>query len=61
MMPSLNGQETEEEIANATMFLCSDKAIYMTGQSVAVDAGFDAVGVGLPALRAEPQRSLQLS
>ena len=54
MMPSLNGQEAEEEIANATVFLCSDKAIYITGQSIAVDAGFDAVGVGLAALRAEP-------
>lgn len=54
MMPSLNGQETEEEIANATVFLCSNKAIYITGQSIAVGAGFDAVGVGSPALRAEP-------
>ena len=40
------------EIAEVIVFLCSDKAAYVTGQIIAVDGGFDAVGVGLPALRA---------
>lgn len=43
---------TEDEIAQMIVFLCSDKASYVTGQAVAVDGGFDATGVGLPALRA---------
>jgi NAD(P)-dependent dehydrogenase (short-subunit alcohol dehydrogenase family) len=29
-----------EEIANAVLWLCSDAAIYMTGQSISVDGGF---------------------
>jgi NAD(P)-dependent dehydrogenase (short-subunit alcohol dehydrogenase family) len=28
-----------EEIANAALWLCSDAASYMTGQSVSVDGG----------------------
>lgn len=47
----LNRYGTEQEIANAIAFLCSDKATFITGQVVAVDGGFDATGVGLPALR----------
>ncbi|HGG05461.1 MAG TPA: SDR family oxidoreductase [Aliiroseovarius sp.] len=44
---------TEQEIGNMILFMCSDKASYLTGQVVAVDGGFDASGVGLPALRGE--------
>lgn len=42
---------SEGEIAEVIVFLCSDKASYLTGQVIAVDGGFDATGVGLPALR----------
>ncbi|MGB7290798.1 MAG: SDR family oxidoreductase [Thermodesulfobacteriota bacterium] len=31
---------TPEEIANAVIYLCSDKASFITGQSLAVDGGF---------------------
>ena len=47
----LNRYGLEKEIAHAVCFLCSDKASYVTGQTLAVDGGFDATGVGLPALR----------
>ncbi|MBR3191606.1 SDR family oxidoreductase [Bosea sp. (in: a-proteobacteria)] len=43
----------EEELAEAIFFLCSDKASYITGQVLAVDGGFDAVGIGLPTLRGQ--------
>ena len=47
----LNRYGTEGEIAEAIVFLASDKASYITGQILAADGGFDAVGVGLPSLR----------
>ena len=47
----LNRYGTESEIAQTIVFLCSDKSSYVTGQVLATDGGFDAVGVGLPALR----------
>ena len=41
----------EAEIAAMVCFLCGPEAGYVTGQVIAVDGGFDAVGIGLPALR----------
>ena len=47
----LNRYGTEDELANVICFLCSDKASYVTGQTIAVDGGFECSGVGIPALR----------
>lgn len=47
----LNRYGSEREIAEAILFLCSDKASYITGQVLAADGGFQGTGVGLPALR----------
>jgi meso-butanediol dehydrogenase / (S,S)-butanediol dehydrogenase / diacetyl reductase len=47
----LNRYGTEEEIAEVVAFLCSDAASYVNGQTLAVDGGFDAAGIGLPSLR----------
>jgi len=43
----------EEELAEAILFLCSERASYITGQTLAVDGGFDAIGIGLPTFRKE--------
>ncbi|GIT92416.1 oxidoreductase [Jannaschia pagri] len=47
----LNRYGQEAEIAEAIVWLCSDKASFVTGQRLAVDGGFEATGIGLPALR----------
>jgi NAD(P)-dependent dehydrogenase (short-subunit alcohol dehydrogenase family) len=46
---------TEKEIADAVFFLCSTSASYINGQTLAVDGGFDATGIGLPTLRSANQ------
>lgn len=33
---------TPEEVANAVVFLCSDKASFITGENIAIDGGFMA-------------------
>jgi meso-butanediol dehydrogenase/(S,S)-butanediol dehydrogenase/diacetyl reductase len=47
----LNRYGSEKEIAEVIVFLCSEKASYVTGQIIASDGGFESTGVGLPALR----------
>ncbi len=47
----LNRYGHEDEIANAICFLTSPEASYITGQLLAADGGFQATGIGLPALR----------
>ncbi|WP_179380429.1 SDR family NAD(P)-dependent oxidoreductase [Jannaschia marina] len=47
----LNRYGTETEIAEAIVWLCSEKASFVTGQRLSVDGGFEATGIGLPALR----------
>lgn len=47
----LNRYGSEEEIAEAIVFLASPRASYVTGQCLAADGGFESTGVGLPALR----------
>jgi len=47
----LNRYGSEKEIADAITYLCSDNSSYITGQVLSVDGGFEATGVGLPALR----------
>ncbi|APX23373.1 MAG: NAD(P)-dependent oxidoreductase [Rhodobacteraceae bacterium] len=47
----LNRYGSERELAEAIVFLASERASYVTGQVLAVDGGFDSTGVGLPALR----------
>lgn len=47
----LNRYGSENEIAQVIVFLCSEKAAYVTGQNLAADGGFDSTGVGLPDLR----------
>jgi meso-butanediol dehydrogenase/(S,S)-butanediol dehydrogenase/diacetyl reductase len=47
----LNRYGEEHEIAEAVFFLCSNAASYVNGQTLAVDGGFDASGIGLKDLR----------
>lgn len=52
----LNRYGSEDEIASVITFLCSDKASYVTGQTIASDGGFQTTGVGLPALRRDARQ-----
>jgi NAD(P)-dependent dehydrogenase (short-subunit alcohol dehydrogenase family) len=47
----LNRYGSEREIGEVIFFLSSAKASFVTGQTLAADGGFEATGVGLPALR----------
>jgi meso-butanediol dehydrogenase / (S,S)-butanediol dehydrogenase / diacetyl reductase len=47
----LNRYGLPEEVAAAVGYLCSQAASYVNGQTLAVDGGFQATGVGLPTLR----------
>jgi NAD(P)-dependent dehydrogenase (short-subunit alcohol dehydrogenase family) len=49
----LNRYGLQTELAEAIFFLCSERASYIIGQTLAVDGGFEATGVDLPALREE--------
>ena len=49
----LNRYGSEREIAQAIVFLSSERASYISGQCIAADGGFEATGIGLPALRGE--------
>jgi len=53
----LNRYGLETELAEAIFFLCSERASYITGQTLAVDGGFEATGIGLPSLRAMGKNS----
>jgi meso-butanediol dehydrogenase/(S,S)-butanediol dehydrogenase/diacetyl reductase len=44
----LNRYGSTTEIANTVVFLCSAEASFINGQTIAVDGGFDASGVGIP-------------
>ena len=47
----LNRYGEAREIGEGIAFLLSEAASFVTGQTLAVDGGFDATGVGLPELR----------
>jgi NAD(P)-dependent dehydrogenase (short-subunit alcohol dehydrogenase family) len=49
----LNRYGLEQELAETIFFLCGDRSSYITGQTIAVDGGFQATGIGLPALRSK--------
>ena len=46
-----NRYGTPQEIAAVVGFLCSDAASYVNGQTLAVDGGFDAAGIGVAEIR----------
>ena len=55
----LNRYGSEKEIAELIVFLCDDRASYVTGQIIAADGGFESTGVGLPALRGQRIEDVQ--
>ena len=46
------GTAWSRRFVEAIFFLCSERASYTTEQTIGVDGGFEATGIGLPALRA---------
>jgi meso-butanediol dehydrogenase/(S,S)-butanediol dehydrogenase/diacetyl reductase len=56
-----NRYGTPLEIASAVGFLCTPAAGYVNGQVLAVDGGFDAMGIGLPTLRRQLEREKRAS
>lgn len=44
MVHPLGRTGNPEEVANAVVFLCSDKASFITGEDIAVDGGYTALG-----------------
>jgi 3-oxoacyl-[acyl-carrier protein] reductase len=42
-----NRMAEPEEVANAVVYLASEKSLYITGQCLAVDGGFLAAGAGI--------------
>ena len=53
----LNRYGLEQELAEVIFFLCSEGSSYITGQTIAVDGGFEATGIGLTTLRNEGRNS----
>ena len=51
----LNRYGSEDEIAEVISFLASEKASFVTGQLIACGGGFEATGIGLPALRRQAE------
>src|SRR5258705_7960294 len=56
----LNRYGLEEELAEAGFFLFIHRPTYGTVQTLTLDGGFDAAGIGLPTLRGERRNGLSV-
>jgi 3-oxoacyl-[acyl-carrier protein] reductase len=52
----MNRYGTPEEIAEATVFLCSDESRYVQGHTLNVDSGFQSAGLMYKAGKSPPGR-----